>query len=427
MLSNILQSLYDDQIGIVIVSLYIVALFAVSEWLYRKGNIETELTRKLVHFGAGLLIFFFPWLMHSLFSIALLAFAFVILLVLGKITGWLSSVHNVSRKTGGAYYYPIIIVALFWLSKGSPPLFCIPISVLALADSTAALVGKKWGENSYVVYDGHRTFEGSGAFFIVTFLLSFGGLSILTDFSYMETLYLSIVIAIFTTALEGVCILGLDNLLIPYGVFLILAQYESLGVVAIKSWIEGMLICFVLIFATAKRLSLTIAGALSIFITGSIAWGIGKWQWSSPLIAMLALILALTPIRKQKKDTDLEDVFPTTLGSIGIILLYAHSNASSLFLPYITALSAGGCIAMIRLAKNNHYPLLLLGLAGSIIPVLPVIFIHKIHFPLWQLSFPVLLGWGCFYLVRHSTFLGRRLLATTFASALCWLLGYLSS
>ena len=427
MFSDILIAIFDDKIGIAIVSTYIIALFAFSEWIYRRGNIETELTRKLVHFGAGALIFFFPWLMKSIFSIALLAMAFVILLVVGKITGWLSSVHNVSRKTGGAYYYPIIIVALFWLSKGSPPLFCIPISILALADSTAALVGKKWGQTSYTVYDGHRSLEGSSAFFVVTFLLSFLGLHTLTDYTLMEILYVSVIISVFTTALEGVCIFGLDNLLIPYGVFLILGQYQDLGNVAMHNWLEGMLICSIILLFSAKRLSLTVAGGMSIFITGSIAWGIGKWLWSSPLMALLALVILLAPWRKSRKDTDLEDVFPTTLGSIFIILLYSHTLEASLFLPYITALSAGGCIAMIRMAKSNQHSLLLMGLLGSLVPILPVVFIHRIQFPLWQLSFPVLLGWGCFYLLRNSHVVGRRFLATIFASSLSWLLGYLFS
>ena len=40
--------------------------------------------------------------------------------------------------------------------------------------------------------------------------------------------------------------------------------------------------------------------------------------------------------------TDLEDVLPTVFGALIIILLFSHFQEDSLFIPYLTALSAGG-------------------------------------------------------------------------------------
>ena len=81
------------------------------------------------------------------------------------------------RQTGGAFFYPLAVVGTFWLSGGDPLLFCIPIAVMALADTAAALVGQQVGVNHYRVFDNKRTVEGSLAFFGLAMAICMVGLA----------------------------------------------------------------------------------------------------------------------------------------------------------------------------------------------------------------------------------------------------------
>lgn len=425
---NILSILEHDIIGISVVAFAILLLFVTSEYLYRVHQIESEKTRKLVHFGSGVITLSFPWIFSSIVTIIALAVAFIIILFIGKMTGWLSGVHNVSRTTGGAYYYPLTIILTFWLAEGNPLLFCIPISILALSDAVAALVGKKFGRHKYAVLEGYRSIEGSLAFLLITMMLNFLGLCILSDFTALDILYISIVVGLFTTTIEGSCILGLDNLLIPYGVFLVLQNFVTHGMERMGNWVEGIGMSVLLVVGTWSVMGLTEAGALGMFITGTIAWSLGGWLWSAPLLSLLLLSVLLTPMRlkqnNQQPKTDLDDILPTTLGAIMWILLYQHSNNIDLFLPYITAISTGGAIAFSRLGHSSNNPRIPLAILGSIFPIVPLLF-AKMELSYMQIIASALFGLLCFYLLRNSKFPGRRLVATLFASTISWALAYL--
>jgi len=140
-MTQILDAVIADGAGALIVAVGIVVLFACGEILRRYFNTPTEYTRKLSHLGAGCIVITFPWLFDSIWTVALLASSFVGLLMVGKLTGMLESVHDVQRRTSGAYYYPFAVLGTFWLADGKPLLYCAPIAVMALADTGAAIVG----------------------------------------------------------------------------------------------------------------------------------------------------------------------------------------------------------------------------------------------------------------------------------------------
>ena len=57
---------------------------------------------------------------------------------------------------------------------GDALLFGLPMAVMALADTGAALVGRAAGETRYRVMDGVRSLEGSVTFFALAFALFLG-------------------------------------------------------------------------------------------------------------------------------------------------------------------------------------------------------------------------------------------------------------
>jgi phytol kinase len=425
-MKEIIATIAQDIVGISIISVWIVSLFVISEYLKRVRKLESETTRKFVHFGAGPIILSFPWIVSSSYTVGLLCMAFFLILVVGKKTGLLSGVHSVERETSGAFIYPVAVWICFTISDADPLLFCLPIAILAVADAGAALIGKKHGQHKYEVYDGMRSLEGSLTFFVLSFSLSILFFTIAQEPGWPEMLLIALLLALMTTALEGISILGLDNILIPYGGFLLLERSLRMGLDDLAGWFEGMLITSAIILFSWKRIGLTEAGALSIFIAGSFAWALGDWFWSTPLLSLYLLFFVLVEVYKRfpspsmkDKRYSLEDILPTVLGALIFILLFAHFQEDSLLIPYITALSSGGAIALGRFGLNRKSMILPLMILGAITPTLPFL-LMKAPFPYWKILLSSFIGVLIFYILRRSPLIGRRLLATLLAGALAW-------
>ena len=299
----ILESLLADLPGALIISTSILVLFATAEAIKRLRDTPTEWTRKLTHVGGGVIVFGVPWLLQSAWTVALLSLAFAGILIGGKVTGLLSSVHDVERKTSGAYYYPFAVLGLYLLAEGDWLLYCAPLAVMAVADTGAALVGKHRGQVRYRVLDGDRSLEGSFTFFGLAFVLILVGLALAGRPGWPEMLLVTLVVATLTTAVEAVSVRGSDNLLIPYIAWLALDRTLALGLEGLGPWIEGMLVSLVLLLVTARRADLTVAGSVTLFLIGSLAWALGGQAWWWPPTAVYLLFLLA---RLPRVDTDLD-------------------------------------------------------------------------------------------------------------------------
>src|SRR5205823_14717265 len=100
------------------------------------------------------------------------------------------------RSTFGAVYFPIAVGILFLLFRFEPIedeasrylLYCIPVLLLTLADAMAALIGVRYGQARYATSEGHKTIEGSLAFFLVGFFCTHVPLLLFSDKGRPETL-----------------------------------------------------------------------------------------------------------------------------------------------------------------------------------------------------------------------------------------------
>ena len=407
-----------DQLGTAVVAVSIVTLFATGEVLRRVFLVETEYTRKLSHMGAGFIVLAFPWLLEHTLTVAVLALAFFILLLAGKLTGLLESVHGVERRTSGAYYYPLAVLGIFWLSQGDPLLYCPPIAVLAISDTGAAIIGKRLGRRTFQVMDGARSVEGSLTFFGLTFTIVLAALAIAGRPGWPEMLLVTLVVAIMATATEAISVRGADNLFIPYACFLILERSLRMGLVELSGWFEGMLVSLALLVLTWHRNGLTEAASVTVFIVGTLAWSLGGWTWALPLAALFGLFIAAIP-KTDIRKTDMTEVFPATMGSMIVVLAYGHFEEPTLFVAYLATLATGGAIAMQGMAQGRGWPQLPLGLSGAMAPTLPVILIEP-NIPLRDIGIAGAAGVLAFALLSHTTFVGRRLLASLLAGALAW-------
>lgn len=230
-----------------IIGLIFVVIFVIAE-IMRKYGCDVEVTRKFAHFGGAFFTIFFPFLFSSHWTVLILAIGFALLMFGTKKLGLLQSVHGVSRKSEGALYHPIAIYLCFLYSQAlnQPWFYVIAILVLGISDASAALVGKNYGTNEYVVEVGSKkSFEGSFTFFLTSFLIIHLILLLATNTGRLESVLIALLISVIVTVFEAVSLKGADNLFIPLATMFVLSKNLAPTIEGI-SFQLGILIAFLI-------------------------------------------------------------------------------------------------------------------------------------------------------------------------------------
>jgi len=185
-------------ISIILIILPILTIVVI-EYVGRKYNIASEITRKLVHATLGLaaVLGFMegPIWLYAL-TVAILAF-FIAISFFKKL---LSSIHNVNRHTYGELFLPIGILAPLLLVSETPNIYIASILVMAFADSSAGMFGFFLGKKN-------KSILGSLVFFAVAILVIF--------LNTNSPIYLVIAVALGSTVVERFSPYGSDNLTVP--------------------------------------------------------------------------------------------------------------------------------------------------------------------------------------------------------------------
>ena len=403
---------------ILAISTYFLVLFATGEILYRLFNVPTEHTRKLSHMGAGVAIMSFPWFFSHWAPVIALSLSFLCILSAAKLLGLLQSIHNVQRKSGGAFYYPLAVIAMWLLSDGDPVLFCAPLAIMAVADTGAAVVGRH-GEAKYKVFDGERTFEGSATFFGLAFLIVLVSLALAQKPGWPEMLLVTLVVAILTTAVEAVSVRGSDNVLIPYAAWLVLERTLRIGLVELEVWLIGMIVAAGIVVATWRAVEMTASGGLLTFVLGTLSYTLGGPQWLIPLVSLHLLFVLF---RRPEVETDLRAIFPSTGGALCLVLLHAHSGASGVYPAFLAILAANGAIAMGIWGKGKALPIQFAGIAmGALVVSVTPVFAGA-QAPMMLTGGIGLIGFALFEWFDSAGVSGRRPLASLIVGLLAWAL-----
>lgn len=213
-------------INTIILATSFLALFGLAELIYHLFKVRAELTRKLVHFGTGILTLLFPILLDNHWLVLFLCGSFALILILSLKFNLLKSINAIDRKSYGSISYPLAVYLCYLAYDFYRPenyfngkryiIFYLPILILAICDPIAALTGKRWQIGKYTLSGESKTFMGSSMFFISAFLLScFMFLNMNYENSIYQIILASLVISIITTITEAFSKKGLDNLFIP--------------------------------------------------------------------------------------------------------------------------------------------------------------------------------------------------------------------
>ena len=215
-------------LNMVYLSFAFLTLFGLAELLFHKTKLKAEQTRKLVHFGTGLLTMLFPFYLASHWQVLVLCSSFLTILIASQKFDLLKSINGVDRKTYGSILFPVIVYTCFLVSvwQDDPLMYYLPIITLAISDPLAALFGKRFPKGKYVILGHQKTLVGSSAFFLSAFAIAMLVLNLTPIAHSLNNLSMALVFALVTSITEAVCKDGYDNLTIPVSAMIVLNIFK---------------------------------------------------------------------------------------------------------------------------------------------------------------------------------------------------------
>ncbi len=208
-------AVYGWQAGIVLAWLLLIG--SASEGARRLG-FGPEITRKIVHIGAGHVILLAWWLMLPAWMGVAAAVIFAGIALVSYRLPILPGINSVGRRSWGTFFYAVSIGLLMgWCwPRGYPYFGVIGILIMCWGDGLAALVGQRWGRHGYEVLGEKKSWEGSLTMAIASALVVLAVLGSLQGITW-SLVAIALGVAIAATCLEAVSKYGIDNLTVPIG------------------------------------------------------------------------------------------------------------------------------------------------------------------------------------------------------------------
>lgn len=346
--------------GTAVLAAVLLVMLAGIRALQSRFGWHPELSRKAAHVGLGLATLSFPFLFDSVWPVALLGAVTVAVLAamrwipaVSRLSG--SVVHGVQRRSGGELFFPIAAAALFVVTDGDLILFGVPVLTLALADSTAAIVGIYYGRFRYRTGEEPKSLEGSVAFFTVAFLTTHVPLLLLTDTGRVESLLIGVMFGLLVMLLEAISRRGADNLWIPFGGYLLLRTFLDKEAPELGAALVVTIVILLLVLALRRQRTLTDAAMLGAVLIGFVSWSLGGWRWVIPPLAVFLSYTLLWPRRRlvRQRPHDLVALVSVNSGLIWLLAAYWLRRPDFIYL-YTTAFAANLCffgITWYRIAR----------------------------------------------------------------------------
>lgn len=267
---------------IFLIAIVLVALMAKRAVV--RGYFDPIYGRKLLHvFAIGLSAISVYFIDYSiLFWVVAAAIPIVFILVKKDFFDWGGT--NINRW--GIFYFPLIFFILLLLFRNQPDMVFFPLSVLALADGLASVIGHLTGNHRYRIAQNSKSLEGSAAFFLSTFFILYFLPPLLPAlYRPFSSFFGVFMIAAFLTLLEAVSIKGRDNLWIPLAV----VYWMVLGL-HFENHIMHFLFTGVaiVVYFTYRMRWLTGAGALAAVLLAWVMVVSPEPIWLLPFIFFLA-------------------------------------------------------------------------------------------------------------------------------------------
>lgn len=211
----------SDLVGVFLVYVYVAILIIVTEKFSSK---YPNISRKVLHIMVGNIAFILPIFVTREIMAFIAAGPFILFTFLMSPHTPIKSIRGKTSAAGhgmGLVYYSITWTILAYLFFDN--MFVIAIGILAMSygDGFASIIGVKYGKKKYNVFGDQKSYAGSFAMFIFTFI------TIIVAVLYYQISITIFLIAALTficfvaTIIEGLTPKGIDNLTVPFVVVLL--------------------------------------------------------------------------------------------------------------------------------------------------------------------------------------------------------------
>lgn len=318
---------------------------------------HAEVSRKTIHVAIGLYAMALPLLFDAQWPVVAL------LLIALALMGWLrlpqvrtsglgKAIHAVERRSLGDIWLALAIGFVFLQSGGEYIFYALPLAIITLSDTAAALTGSAYGRRRFAVEDGVKSWEGVVAFFMVSVIVAMSMLLLLTDAPRVNVVVLAFAIAGFGAIVEAVSWRGLDNLFVPIGLqffikgYLFAAPWE-LGLIAAQFALAVLAVALI-----ARWLALSVHASRAFVIAIFLFLGAsGPYGAVVPMLAMAAhLIARRRPCASPHCDLD----FIATLCGAGLIWYFAGEVTGPSALSFYNLGMAGMALGLLLVATGGR-------------------------------------------------------------------------
>ena len=191
---------------------YIILIFVISKILKGFYPNNQELLRKIIHIGMGPLIPLAIFLKIQQTTAQYFAGGISLLIIINYIYRLFPIIEDIDRKSFGTFFYSLslfILITLFW--NKDPLALTAGYFVMTFGDGLAGLLGKNLKSKSWIVFNQKKSIIGTITMFLISFI-------VISYLGYRGNFNFNIYyfyIALVSTLLEQISIVGIDNFSVP--------------------------------------------------------------------------------------------------------------------------------------------------------------------------------------------------------------------
>jgi phytol kinase len=206
----------SDIVGVAAVYLYVAVLIVFTEKVFSKKYLVQS--RKFLHIMTGN-IAFLPLFQTREIMAFLAAGPFILFTFLMSPYSPIESMRGKTSDAGhglGLVYYAITWTILAYVFFDHREIIAMGILAMSYGDGLASLIGMKYGKRKYTFFKDTKSYVGSIAMFLCTFLLLVVAIVFYAEPLTVRTAAYLLCMAGIATVIEGITPFGLDNLSVPF-------------------------------------------------------------------------------------------------------------------------------------------------------------------------------------------------------------------
>ncbi|HEX5744441.1 MAG TPA: hypothetical protein VFX84_03275 [Candidatus Saccharimonadales bacterium] len=206
--------------NLILAVLVVLLILVGSEIWWRRHITHGEFSRKFVHITVGSFVAFWPFFL-TWNQIRLLSIAFLVVVGISKYLKLFKAIHSVQRPTMGELYFALAVGVLTIITQDKW-IYMASLLQMSLADGFAAVMGVRYGRQSYLVFAHRKSVVGTMTFFVTAFAILF---------AYSQTADVQLRLAFMAGSaalaalIENLAVAGLDNLVVPVLVAFLLMNW----------------------------------------------------------------------------------------------------------------------------------------------------------------------------------------------------------